>query len=103
MAAGQWRKRQQGNDGRKPGLTVQGIWDCTAALEATQGDWKDKHCDDNKNLLTIVGDDLGRNDVSTFYGNAELYLRSIVVKRKILMIIFIDTLIILMIFDIFDI
>ena len=42
--------RQQGNDGRKPGLTVQGIWDCTAALEATQGDWKDKHCDDNKDL-----------------------------------------------------
>ena len=38
--------------------------------------------------MTIVGDDLGSNDVSTFYGNAELYSRSIVVKRKILMIIF---------------
>ena len=57
-AARQRWKRQQGNDGRKPGLTVQGIWDCTAALEATQGDWKDKHCDDNK-----AGDgDLDNND-----------------------------------------
>ena len=40
-----------GNDWRKPRLAVQGIWDCTAALKATQGDWKGKHCDDDNDCF----------------------------------------------------